>query len=82
MTYLHTSTNFWSGSPGGYQRLGTVPEGLRPKEDCRTFAFSINDAIDYMYVGVDGSVGFTNIGTKGSEMDSFFGAVITYAVAL
>ena len=81
VSYLRTADGFWSGSPGQYQRLGTMPEGLRPRADCRAFAFATGGAVEYMYVGVDGSVGFTNIGTAGSTMDGFFGCVISYAVA-
>lgn len=81
VSYIRTDGDFWSGEPGGYQRIGTMPEGLRPRVDCRAFVFSVGGAVEYMYVGVDGSIGFTNIGTAGSTMDGFFGAVITYAVA-
>ena len=81
VSYLRTAGDFWSGNPGQYQRLGTMPEGLRPRADCRAFAFSVGGAVEYMYVGVDGSVGFTNIGTAGSMMDGFFGCVISFAVA-
>lgn len=81
VSYIRTAGDFWSGNPGQYQRLGTMPEGLRPRVDCRAFAFATGGAVEYMYVGVDGSVGFTNIGTAGSTMDGFFGCVISYAVA-
>ena len=81
VSYIRTAGDFWSGNPGQYQRLGTMPEGLRPHADCRAFAFATGGAVEYMYVGVDGSVGFTNIGTAGSMMDGFFGCVISYAVA-
>lgn len=81
VSYVRTAGDFWSGDPGQYQRLGTMPEGLRPRVDCRAFAFATGGAVEYMYVGVDGSVGFTNIGTAGSTMDGFFGCVISYAVA-
>ena len=81
VSYVRTAGDFWSGDPGQYQRLGVMPEGLRPRADCRAFAFETGGAVEYMYVGVDGSVGFTNIGTAGSTMDGFFGCVISYAVA-
>lgn len=81
VSYIRTDGDFWSGDPGQYQRLATMPAGLRPRSDLRAFAFSTNGAVEYMYVGADGSVGFTNIGTAGSTMDGFFGSVITYCVA-
>ena len=82
VSYIRTSGEFWSGDPGHYQRLATMPAGLRPKSDLRSFAFSTNGAVEYMYVGADGAVGFTNIGSAGSLMDGFFGCVITYCVAI
>lgn len=81
VSYIRTAGDFWSGDPGQYQRIATMPARLRPRSDLRAFAFSTNGAVEYMYVGVDGSVGFTNIGTAGSTMDGFFGVVITYCVA-
>lgn len=81
VSYIRTSGDFWSGDPGQYQRIATMPAGLRPRSDLRAFAFSVNGAVEYMYVGADGAMGFTNIGSAGSTMDGFFGCVITYAVA-
>lgn len=77
--YLRSEPGFWSGNPGQYTRLGTVPEGLRPRADLRQHAVSKDGAVVYMYVGADGAVGFVNVGTVGAEVDWFFGCCVTYA---
>lgn len=71
---------FYSGDPGGYVRLGTMPVGLRPRVDLRQHAVSKDGAVVYMYVGADGSVGFTNVGTAGAGIGWFFGCNVTYCI--
>lgn len=77
--YLRAEPGFWTGNPGQYTRLGTVPEGLRPRADLRQHAVSKDGAVVYMYVGADGAVGFVNVGTAGASVDWFFGCSVCYA---
>lgn len=79
--YLFNDTNFWSGDANDYINIGKVPKGLRPAMDCRAFAFAEGQAVEYMYVGVDGNIGFHNCGSGSFATKRPWGAVITYVTA-
>lgn len=78
MRYLAINTNFWSGNPGDYIRMATLPNEFRPNADLRQLAFVKDGAIEYMYVGADGAIGFTNVGTAGAEAGFIVSCAITY----
>ena len=79
--YLFNDIGFWSGDANDYINIGKVPKGLRPAKDCRTFAFAEGQAVEYMYVGADGNIGFHNCGSGGFVTQRSWGAVITYVAA-
>lgn len=81
VVYLFNDLNFWSGDANAYINIGKMPAGLRPAMDCRTFAFAEGEAIVYMYAGVDGNIGFHNVGASGIATQRPWGAVITYIAA-
>lgn len=59
--------------------MATMPPGLRPCADLRQLAFVKGGAIEYMYVGADGAIGFTNVGTAGAEAGFLVACAIAYA---
>lgn len=82
VSYFDIGKGFYSGDPGAYVKLGTMPAEFRPKSDLRQFAFSEGGAIGYMYVGADGSIGFYNHGSSSAIVNPGWGSVITYACAI
>lgn len=78
VNYIFNDIGFWSGDASAFINIGKVPKGLRPAKDCRAFAFAEGQAVEYMYVGVDGNIGFHNSGSGGFATQSPWGAVITY----
>lgn len=81
--YIRLTDGFYSGSPGAHTKLGTMPQGLRPPTDVRQYMCSYNGIELVLFVGVDGNVGFTNVGTTGGVISStHWGATITYGAGL
>ena len=67
--YRRVKDGFWSG------RLGTMPNGLRPRREIRVPM--VGDV--YLCVGSDGFIGIFNYGAA-KQYAIGFGALITYCV--
>ena len=58
-----------------------MPAGSRPSHDVRQLAYVSGDIKLVFYVGVDGSVGFHNVGSSDEEISTtYWGATLAYGV--
>lgn len=81
MSYIRLIPGFFSGNPNAYVRLGTMPVGSRPSHDVRQLAYVNGNVKLVFYVGVDGNVGFHNVGSSGEVIETtYWGATLTYSV--
>lgn len=81
VSYIRLTPGFFSGNPNTYVRLGMMPAGLRPSHDVRQLAYVNGNVKLVFYVGVDGSVGFHNVGSSGEMISTtYWGATLTYSV--
>lgn len=81
VSYIRLTPGFFSGNPNTYLRLGTMPAGLRPSHDVRQLAYVNGNVKLVFYAGVDGSVGFHNVGSSSEAIGTtYWGATLTYSV--
>ena len=73
--YRRVTSGFYSGNAGALTRLGTMPNGLRPRREIRVPM--VGDV--YLCVGSDGFIGLYNYGSAKTYALGF-GAIITYCV--
>lgn len=81
MSYIRLTPGFFSDNPNTYVRLGTMPAGSRPSHDVRQLAYVNGNVKLVFYVGVDGNVGFHNVGSSGEAISTtYWGATLAYGV--
>ena len=81
VSYTRLIPGFFSGNPNAYVRLGTMPAELRPSHDVRQLAYVNGNVKLVFYVGVDGNVGFHNVGSSDEVINmTYWGATLTYSV--